>query len=71
MAAARGRTIHSFGQAFTPVFVDGTEPAAPAAGQPTHVRSWGIPTQWFDRPARWNVVLLPLAGLLMATLLKG
>lgn len=51
------------GQAFTPFFVDG----GPSLGQPTHVRTWGIPTGpgWFDRPGKWNVIIPPiLLGLI-------
>lgn len=58
MAAKRGRNITSFGQAFTPMFIDGT----PGPGQPTRLRTWGIPTGpgWFDRPGKWNIVIPPI-----------
>ena len=58
MAAKRGRNITSWGQAFTPLSVEGT----PGPGQPTRLRTWGIPTGpgWFDRPGKWNVLLPPL-----------
>lgn len=58
MANNRGRGLQTMGQAFTPFFVDG----GPSLGQPTHVRTWGIPTGpgWFDHPGKWNVIIPPV-----------
>jgi len=34
---------------------------AAVPGQPTRIRTWGIPTGpgWFDRPGKWNFMPLP------------
>ncbi len=54
MAGVRGRSIATMGGFLTPILVSGQ-----GAGQPFRVRSWGIPTEWYDRPSRWNFKLLP------------
>lgn len=35
---------------------------AAVPGQPTRIRTWGIPTGpgYWDRPGKWNLVLLPI-----------
>lgn len=52
---ARGRTVSQMGQMFGPLVGPGHGPAA-VAGQPTQVRTWGIPTGsgYRDRPGKWN-----------------
>jgi hypothetical protein len=65
MAAKRGRTISEMGQFFAPIMVSGTA-GAPPEGQPTMLRRWGIPTQWFDRPGKWNVVAPLMPPILVA-----
>ena len=57
MAASRGRTFNTMGQAFTPFYVDGG--SAPA-GQPVMIRTQGIPTGpgYRDRPGKWNAVIV-------------
>ena len=55
MAYARGRTIASAGNIFGEYQVDsGSAPAA--EGQPTMIRTQGIPTGpgYRDRPGKWN-----------------
>jgi hypothetical protein len=69
---SRGRDINSFGMTFTPANVGGM--IQPQVGQPTRVRTWGVPTGsgWFDRPGKWNrwIVRLPWAlALLLAFLI--
>ena len=58
MATKRGRNLSTMGQAFTPVFTDGSI----AVGQPVMVRMQGVPTMpgSRDRPGRWNAFILPL-----------
>jgi len=70
MAYSRGRTVASMGELFGPYLVDsGSQPSG--EGHPTRVRTWGVPTGsgWFDRPAKWNVLLPPL--LLMGEFIRS
>jgi len=56
MSAIRGRNLGSFGQAFTPVMVDGK--AHPPTGG-MYIRGQGVPTHpgYRDRPWKWNVFI--------------
>jgi hypothetical protein len=40
----------------------GPSGGAPVAGQPTMIRTWGIPTGpgYRDRPGKWNLLIPPL-----------
>ena len=62
---ARGRTIASMGQAFSPWTTDHS--TGGEVTQSTYRRTWGIPTGpgWFVGPGKWNVFIPPiLVGLL-------
>lgn len=67
MAATRGRSISNMGYHLF-AGASGGEPLA--AGQPTMIRTWGIPTGpgWRDRPGKWNVIFLPFAWMLFEIL---
>lgn len=70
MAAVRGRTIGEFGQAFQNVNITASAPV----GQPTLLRTWGIPTGpgWYALgPGKWNLGALPLALWYILEWLRG
>jgi len=56
MAYARGRTIASAGNMFGEYTVDSGVSGAAPEGQPTMIRTQGIPTGpgYRDRPSKWN-----------------
>lgn len=64
----RGRTLNSFGQAFTPIGVDSA--SEPVSGHPTLSRYWGIPTMSWSLPGKWNVFLPPIMVGILSKILE-
>lgn len=66
MAAVRGRSLGSMGQAFSPFMPSG---GAPAVGQPFWQRYFGIPTHPGFKGG-WNALIPPFIILALERLLS-
>lgn len=69
MAAIRGRAISNTGYH---LFAGPSGGFAATVGQPTMIRTWGIPTGpgYRDRPGKWNLLIPPMILLFIQQIIE-